>query len=42
MKFCKIQKFRTEKIFVEYCELSLKFWMMFAHFIAIFHGMNQS
>ncbi len=35
-------KAQDRKNWVEYCELSLKFWMRFAQLSSIFHGMNES
>ncbi len=41
-KFHEDQKFRTEKNFIQYCELLLKFWKKFAQLSSIFHGINES
>ncbi len=42
MKYRSKQKFRTEKTFVEYCELLLKLWANVAQLSAIFLCMIES
>jgi hypothetical protein len=41
-KFHSNQKWRTEKTFAKYHELSLKFWIKFDQLLSIFHCMNES
>jgi hypothetical protein len=38
----KLKVYDGEKLLIEYCELSLKYWTKFAQVSAIFYGMNES
>jgi hypothetical protein len=40
--FVKTKNVGQVKNFVEYCKLSLKFWIEFAQVSPIFHGIKES